>query len=192
MKKRLVLFIVSIGFFSSCLIENTKINLVSEKGENILLLDEDDIRISVFARLNERFNSDKNSINNKGALTISISVNEFNSLRVKYFSIIIKEKSNDTFEKNVNGTVSFVEEMLDFSKSTDIKNHITNVIFKPQTYPLNTMFYIKTEESNRSFISNEFIIETNLLFELNKKEYSINKKDTLYRKVIKKTQLRVH
>jgi len=192
MKKRLVLFIVSIGFFSSCLIENTKINLVSEKGENILLLDEDDIRISVFARLNERFNSDKNSINNKGALTISISVNEFNSLRVKYFSIIIKEKSNDTFEKNVNGTVSFDEEMLDFSKSTDIKNHITNVIFKPQTYPLNTMFYIKTEESNRSFISNEFIIETNLLFELNKKEYSINKKDTLYRKVIKKTQLRVH
>ena len=190
MKKRLILIIFFVGFFSSCLIEKTEINLVDKNGKNIVLLDKDDIKINVFARLNERFDSGDSL--NRNAVNVSVTVNEFKTLRVKNFFLLIKEKSNDTFKKILNGKVSSDKEMLSFRKSFDIKNNISDLDFKPQSYPLNTMFIIETESSNRTFTSNEFIIETNLEFVLNNKEYSINKIDTLYRKTVKKTQVRAH
>lgn len=188
MKKLFILLVVTL-FFSSCLIENTKIHLLNKKGKNTIILEENNSKIYLKTRLKETFDKDNY---NSDYVNVSVNINEFNSLKIKKFSINIWEKPNDIYEKVIKGKISYDEEMLMMNKSEDINNEVTNVIFSPQTYPINTVFYIQTEKSERTFNSKEFIIETNMLIELNNEEYSINKKDTLFRKVEKKHQFRVH
>lgn len=190
MKKILILLFFAVVGFSSCLVENTKIHLLNKKGKNIILLEENNNKIDLNTRLKERFGTENN---NKDYVTVSLSINEFNFFKIKNFKINIFEKSNDVFYEISKGKIYYDEEMISYNESINIKNNITNLVFNsPSRLPIQTLLYIKTEESKRTFISNEFIIETNMSFVLNEKEYSIKKRDTLFRKVLKKHQLRVH